>query len=144
MNNASAICQRSGTWWLVVALAWAILGGCDEKVQLPQTYPVRGRVVYKGSGPVAGGVVQFQARSDPRLLINGETDADGNFALTTQVSDRKLPGAVVGEHQVTVVPPMPADQSVEPIVVPKSYVVEAKDNFFTIEINPPRRRAAAR
>jgi hypothetical protein len=93
---------------------------------------------------MAGGVVQFQARSDPRLLTNGETDTDGDFTLTTQVGGQKLPGAIAGEHQVTIVPPMPPDQSAEPIVLPQPYTVEAKDNFFTIEIDKPRRRAAAR
>ncbi len=144
MSTTDAIGRRGRVRWVAAALAWAILGGCGEKVQLPQTYPVRGRVVYKGGGPLAGGVVQFQARSDPRLLTNGETDADGNFALTTHVGGRKLPGAVAGEHQVTVVPPMPADQSAEPIVLPQPYTVQAKENFFTIEVAKPRRGAALR
>ncbi len=91
MSTTDAIGRRGRVRWVAAALAWAILGGCGEKVQLPQTYPVRGRVVYKGGSPLAGGVVQFQARSDPRLLTNGETDADGNFALTTHVGRRCRP-----------------------------------------------------
>lgn len=140
----SKTCVFEWTRWTVAVLIGIALGGCGEKVQLPQTYPVRGRVVYKGGDPMAGGVVQFQARSDPRLLTTGETGADGTFALTTQVGHRKLPGAIAGEHQVTVVPPMPADQSVEPIILPHPYTVEAKDNFFTIEINKNRYKPAPR
>lgn len=144
MNKTDTTGRRGRACLAAAALAWVFLGGCGEKVNLPQTYPVRGRVVYKGGVPVAGGVVQFQAHSDPRLLTNGETDVDGAFTLTTQVGGQKLSGAVAGEHQVTVVPPMPADQSAEPIVLPHPYTVEAKDNFFTIEIDKPRRGSAAR
>ncbi len=144
MSKTDTTGRRGRAFLAAAALAGIVLGGCAQKVNLPQTYPVRGRVIYKGGGPLAGAVVQFQARSDPRLLTNGETDADGAFTLTTQVGGHKLPGAVAGEHQVTVVPPMPADQSAEPIVLPQPYTVEAKDNFFTIEVDRPRRGSTPR
>src|SRR5690348_15647792 len=47
MSKTSAMDRRGGVRWLVAALVWTVLGGCSEKIELPQTYPVRGRVVYK-------------------------------------------------------------------------------------------------
>lgn len=138
-RNYLAGFSRGSRVVVALALALSALGGCGSKVQLPKTYPVRGRVVYKGGGPLTGGVVQFQAAADPKLLINGEIGKDGTFALTTRLDGHQVAGAVEGAHQVTVTPPMPADQSAEPIVLKKTFTVQAGDNFFDIEIEKPRR-----
>lgn len=82
-------------------LGMTALTGCRQEV-----VPVSGRVTVNGQ-PLAGAVVTFQ----PRKLQQGErpgagsigrTDAAGRYVLRQVTPNR--PGAVVGEHSVTVTP----------------------------------------
>ena len=50
---------------LLLAAAVASLAGCGKSPEpLPQTQPVKGKVVYQGGAPVAGASVRFQSKSD--------------------------------------------------------------------------------
>ncbi len=63
---------------------------------------------------------------------------DGTFSLTTSTEGQRIPGAVAGEHRVTVFPRMSADQSEVPATQEKTVTVEAKDNDLTITLDPPQ------
>jgi len=84
------------TWSLCYA-SLCISLGCSGRPDRPATYPVSGKVTYRGK-PVAGASVAFRAPGAPRLAV-GTTDEAGNFRLTTfEPND----GAVLGTHVVTV------------------------------------------
>ena len=56
----------------------------------PKTYPVSGKVLYKGQ-PVAGASVVFLGGENTRPAL-GRTDANGHFDLTTsEAGDAPLP-----------------------------------------------------
>ncbi|MCI0459422.1 MAG: hypothetical protein L0Z62_20925 [Gemmataceae bacterium] len=100
---------------LVSALfVWAVLvaaGGCGSAT--PKTYPVEGKVVYKGKGNVsqlAGGTVRLQAMSDPSLTAVGEIADDGSFALGTFLQDKGLPGVPAGQYKARIDPPEDDDE----------------------------------
>jgi hypothetical protein len=120
------------------------LQGCQrQKGNQPQMFPVKGRVVYKNGEPLPGGKVQFQSRSDPSLSIFGDIQTDGRFSLFTLVKNRKLAGAVPGEHQVQIVGPMAPDQTmIEVRPLQTTWIVEPGENDFTIQVEklPSSRR----
>lgn len=69
--------------------------GCGESG--PKTYPVKGKVTYKGQ-PLEGAGVTFHPTSNGNPAV-GQTNAQGEFVLMTyDVAD----GAVVGSYTVTV------------------------------------------
>lgn len=78
------------------AVLLVVLSGCGPDG--PPLHPVTGRVVFAGGRPVAGGVVEFDP-GGKLPVARGTLDADGRFALATE----GRPGAVAGEHRVTVV-----------------------------------------
>jgi len=89
------------------------LVGCNSSDQ-PATFPVRGRVVYKGA-PIVGASITFLGTGAPRAAT-GRTDESGSFQLTTfETND----GAVPGTHEVTIKkyttdpPAMPTPEQVE-------------------------------
>lgn len=83
---------------LVAAFAAALLAPCGCGPDGPPLHPASGRVVFKGGRPVAGGAVEFDP-GGKRPVARGTLDADGGFTLTTD----GRPGAVAGDHRVTVV-----------------------------------------
>lgn len=83
--------------WLACAVATV---GCHSEV-----VPVSGRVTLNGK-PLAGAVVTFQPRGnskEPRPAGTGSighTDEQGRFSL--RMVEPNKPGAVVGDHTVTI------------------------------------------
>jgi len=129
---------RSGLLLLTLALATL---GCKARSALPPTYPVTGTVKFKGGKPVAGGAIQFSPVKDAGYAVSGDLDNDGTFRLLTITNTEKVTGAPEGEYRVTIHLPIGADQKGGgAIPLPNSYRVEAKDNNFTIEVDPPPRR----
>ena len=98
-NAANTNCR------LVAAILFACVGslaGCQGD-DGPQTYSVKGKVVYKGSqAPVTQGTVLFESLSEPKVQASGEIQPDGTFELA---SDLGKPGTVAGEHRVMIEPP---------------------------------------
>jgi hypothetical protein len=81
---------------LLLLVAPCLALGCAQSDR-PSTFPVRGKVVYRGK-PVADAWVSFLAPGAPRPAV-GTTDENGNFQLTTfEPND----GAILGTHVVTV------------------------------------------
>jgi hypothetical protein len=123
-------------WLGLAVLAWPIAAGCGASggTPPPTTYPVSGKVFYKGGQPVSGGVIQFQSDSDPSLTHLGDIGPDGTFELRTLFQSERLQGATVGQYHVTVIPRMSENMPVPIFQLPRSYTVAAEDNFFSIEL----------
>src|SRR5262245_33427241 len=92
---------------LLVLVAVGGVSGCGS--DLAKTYPVKGKVAYKGKGlPIsrlAGGLVYFELASDPNVKAMGEIEEDGTFTLGSQINGKEAGGAVAGEYRVRVEPP---------------------------------------
>jgi hypothetical protein len=132
--------HRSSSWSNARLVVCVLLGmvplGCGgPSSTLPPSYSVTGSVHYKSGGPVAGGAIQFTSVSDTSFSVSGDISDDGKFTLYTVKGNERVHGVPEGEYTVTVQPPIPADQHViPPIVLPKTYRVEPKDNEFTLEV----------
>jgi hypothetical protein len=122
---------------LGAALLLATLPGCGSGI--PTTYPVKGRVVWKGGKSVRYGRIEFHSLSDQGLKAIGALDEEGTFSLITHKEGKTRKGAVAGQHHVLVEPYM--GPYAPPLVVPfpNPYTVEPKENDFTIEVTPRRR-----
>jgi hypothetical protein len=104
----------------------------------PKMHAVTGKVLYKNSTPAIG-TIMFRPVSDPSLPAAGRTEADGTFALSTVFDNRRVDGALGGDHTVTFMPHS-KDQSVGQVALEKKYLVkDAAPNDFTIvlDILPP-------
>jgi len=123
------------TWILSMVAAFAAVGftGCAGL----KTYPVKGKVVFKGGRPVtSGGRIEFQSTSDPQVKATGWIELkDGSFSLTTYKQGKKIEGALEGPHSVVVELRNP----VAVVNLPNVYTVEPRENDFTIEVPKPRR-----
>jgi hypothetical protein len=118
---------------LFAAILLGPLVGCGS--DLPPTYPVTGKVVFKNGKAVNDGRIQFQATFDPELVATGDIAPDGSFSLTTFKRGKQRPGAAEGQHKVTVELERPS--RIEPLA--ETYTVKAQDNAFTIVV-PQRKR----
>ncbi len=113
-----------------------LVGGCGQADDLPEVYPVTGKVEYLGAGPVTGGAVEFRSLKGKVTGI-GRIQSDGSFSLQTLVHSTKLDGAVAGEHRVTIHPGTKGEvQSTKPpIVLEQKYIVRKKGkNHFVLKI----------
>jgi hypothetical protein len=80
-------------WLIVLAVA---ASGCTRSDN-PKTYPVNGKVTYRGQ-PVTSGMVLLTPVESGHAAT-GNLDKDGSFSLTTFQKDD---GAVPGRYQVAV------------------------------------------
>ncbi len=124
---------------LAAALILAGIVGCGGG--MPKTYPVQGKVVFKGGKPVTDGRVQFQSTTDPQFKALGDIAEDGSFSLTTYVGPKHKTGAPAGDYRVVVELERPA----RVVTLPSPYTVGAGDNEFAIVIEgPPAARRGSR
>jgi hypothetical protein len=121
---------------LAAVLALPGLAGCGTG--MPATYPVKGKVVFKGGKPASYGRIEFQSLSDSTVKAIGQVGKDGSFTLTTHKEGRNTPGAVAGQHKV-IVEQEGWDKPLVVIVVPTPLTVEERDNDLTIVVEKPRR-----
>jgi len=114
--------------------------GCSSHGSIPgTTYPADGSVAYKDGRPFPSGTIQFQPVNDASFSVVGEIQENGSFTLYTLKNQSKVAGALPGTYRVTIMPLIPADhQMVQPIFPATTYQVEAKDNHFTLALDPPR------
>ncbi|MCI0456516.1 MAG: hypothetical protein L0Z62_05990 [Gemmataceae bacterium] len=121
----------------LTALLLSGLAGCGP--QLPKTYPVKGKVVFKGGKAwKAGGTITFQLVSDPTVMADGQIQPDGTFTLTTKMHGKARAGAAAGEHKVMVEEGSTEGKDgqavIRPVGVGKTYqVVPGGENNFVIE-----------
>lgn len=118
------------------SLAGIIHAGCggSDRTPLPKTYPVSGKVFYKGGQPLPGGVIQFQSNSDPTLTTKGDIGPDGTFELVTLLNNEQLHGATEGQFHVTVIPRMSENKPTEIFQLSRVYTVKAEENSFSIKL----------
>jgi hypothetical protein len=76
---------------LLVVLSVVALAGCGGETG-PTSYPVTGKVTYRGK-PVTTGRVVFNPSGAGMEMVEGEIQPDGSY---------RLKGAVPGEYRVTV------------------------------------------
>jgi hypothetical protein len=117
--------------------------GCsDASKSDPALHKVTGTVKLKNGKPVELGFVKFVGSSTADVTINGVTDAEGNFSLSTIMinGNRKVVGAPAGEFEVTVTLPLDSNQAGGGTVkVGKLTVKPSDDNNFPITIDPSRK-----
>jgi hypothetical protein len=133
-----SFCESRGRR-LVLAAALILMAteGCNSA--MPRTYPVKGRVVWKGGKAVRWGRIEFQSLSDATVRATGWLGEDGTFALTTHREGRKAPGAIEGAHKV-VIETSPVEEKPPLVIeVETPYTVKPEENDFTIEIQWHRR-----
>ncbi|HJT32406.1 MAG TPA: carboxypeptidase-like regulatory domain-containing protein [Pirellulales bacterium] len=77
--------------------------GCGQKRSGIVTYPVTGKVTYKGD-PVAGASISYASKNPDAPKAGATTNSDGEFSLSTYVSPTEvLKGAPPGDYQVVIV-----------------------------------------
>ncbi|MDB5336318.1 MAG: hypothetical protein JWN70_1937 [Planctomycetaceae bacterium] len=111
--------------------------GCAAKkpsAPPPKTFPVTGKVVTKDGKPVAGGMVEFQSKTNNQLSVTSEIKPDGTFSLISRRDGEQFPGATEGDYQVTLFPPMSASQTESPKTLPETFKVEPKENAITLTV----------
>ena len=121
---------------VLLTLVLSLSPGCQPAgKKMPAMHPVEGKVLYKTGQPMNGGTVKFQSTTDTTLSTAGEIQPDGSFSLTTFAEKERVKGAPPGEYRVTVIPALGKEHAVQPIMLPKPYKVEARDNTFTITLD---------
>jgi hypothetical protein len=116
--------------------------GCGTSPREPaiQGHPAKGEVVFKGSQPLTGGLIEFLPVGAAGQRAFGTIEPDGKFQLSTFQGNDKVPGAVEGEYQVSVtLPPGMEHAPPPPINLPGTYQVKPQNNEFHIEVPKPNR-----
>ena len=126
---------------MLLLLAVAVVAGCKAeppKEVPPETVPVQGKVIDRNGQPLVRGMVEFRAVEGKPWTTMGLTGNDGTFTLETLVNGKRLEGAVVGEHRVTVTPPFsdaPDQSAAAPYQTKKPVKVSAEgENAVLIDM----------
>jgi hypothetical protein len=82
---------------MTASLTIGLIVGCGESIEFPETFPVSGKVTYKGE-PVPKGTITFQP--DEGQAAVGEIQSDGTYKLSTFGEGD---GALPGHHRVFVI-----------------------------------------
>ena len=138
LNIRSTQCLSSFTAGALLLGTLLGLSGCNKMPTRPtiKTYPVTGKVVAPPGRLPQGSNIVFEP-ADANKIAQAIIADDGSFSLSTVFYETKLPGAVEGEHRVTINLAITADGAEgggTSIDLPKPYKVEPKDNHFTIKI----------
>jgi hypothetical protein len=70
---------RTSWAFILAAAVLPLASGCG----VPKFYPVRGKVILLGVGPLNEGEVRFQPDANRDLIATGKIQKDGTFSLTT-------------------------------------------------------------
>ena len=115
----------SGRWIRIVlgATTLFVAVGCGGSEPSLQTYPVRGKVVFKGGtvNRLERGKVWFQSTSDPSLKAVGMIYEDGSFTMTTLLEDKGVLGVPAGQYRARVEPPTDEDHKPQPGLIHAKY-----------------------
>src|SRR5262245_5840460 len=125
--------------------------GCGGASGFPTTYPLKGKLVFKGGKPVTGGALLFESTTgDPPWRAGAQIEGDGSFAqvFTVRPDGKDAPGLVEGEHRVKIDLGRGGDAAERgpPVRVPARYLkfetaalkvrVPAPNDEVTIELDP--------
>ena len=142
----------------ITHMAWMVgcvvlLAGCTSKG--PETFPVKGKVLYQDGSPMKEGMVEFESLEEGEYKgrnARGKIEEDGSYFLSTE---EEGDGAVVGKHRAIVREPyrdvdiFEGEKMPDPIIdrsyanydtAGLEYVVEEKENEIEIKVARPGRR----
>jgi hypothetical protein len=85
-------------WSLVILFVALASSGCSE----PKFYPVRGKIIVYGVGPLTEGEIRFRPNSRPDLVAAGQIQKDGTFFASTPSHGE---GVLEGDCQVAIIVP---------------------------------------
>jgi hypothetical protein len=140
MSNASRVPRWSTARLLLFGLAVAaVVSGCTSGD--PKTYPLKGKVVFKGGLPVTGGSIAFESTSgDPPWRAGGQIEPDGTFTSVSTLGPdgKELKGLVGGTHRVRIDLGRGGDrgEDASKVSVPARYLSFEKSNL-TVQIPAP-------
>jgi hypothetical protein len=127
--------QRLTTCALWTLPVLFLAAGCGEKYEWPETYPIRGKVVYEDGKPLTTGLITFNLVSDPETRAYGKIGKDGTFTLDAlamapdATSKRFEKEAVAGEYHVNIYPyPGGPGGGRGGYTLKKTYKIEPKEN----------------
>jgi hypothetical protein len=142
MNGRNVKWQRR-----VLGLAWvavlAGLAGCGPGG--PKTYPVSGKVVFKGKGEPAaalqGSFIRLEQVADPKITAVAEIEDEASFILGSTIDGRPYPGLPDGTYRVRITPTVVRGRQ----VIPQRYddfrtskleiTVQPTANDLTVEVD---------
>src|SRR5262245_53880244 len=90
---------------LLLVAAWAGVAGCGGGPRMPRTHPLKGKVVFKGGGPVTGGSISFESTAgEPPWRAGAQIEQDGTFSEVSTLGPdgKEVKGIVEGEHRVRI------------------------------------------
>jgi hypothetical protein len=124
---------------LAAALLAAGCAGGRKTGDIPETHPVKGKVIDAKGNPLKGGAVQFELDQPADMTIVGSIENDGTYSLKTIRDKSESPGAPPGEYQVVVTLPIGTDGNAPPppVTLSKKFKVEAKENTLDIDLKKP-------
>ncbi|MCA9206124.1 MAG: hypothetical protein KDA59_23895, partial [Planctomycetales bacterium] len=109
-NHGTNVLSHHAQLFLVVTLfavgllPWSMVGCGKAGPEIPETYPVTGKVLKADGQPMTNAIIDFRPEGNVVGMTSGELQSDGSFELVTMVDGEKVPGAVAGPHQVSVTP----------------------------------------
>ncbi len=83
----------SATLLILIGPIW----GCSETIERPKTFPVSGKVTFKGQRVPKGSITFQPDKGQPSV---GEIESDGTYKLSTFAQGD---GAVPGHHRVFII-----------------------------------------
>jgi len=129
-------CRCAFGLFLLAAVCAAYTSGCGPTRE--PTYPVKGKVVFKGTDEPAakGAKIWFESTKPPDFLRSmSDIGDDGTFVLST---DREGNGAMEGEHRVRIDPTNGSGMNIEAELaktIDRKYF-EFRTSGVTVEIKP--------
>jgi hypothetical protein len=111
--------------WSLLLMALMCVAGCSEQ----KFYPVRGKVVVYGVGPLQSGEIRFRPKADPSLIASGQIQKDGSFEVSTPGHE----GVLEGDCQVAI---LVDDKSGKRTIAQRYADFDAADLNFTIQDRP--------
>ncbi len=132
-----------------------LAAGCGRSNGKLKTYPVRGKVVIKGTGEPAtrleGAAVMLEPVADPAgAQVRGEIGDGGTFALGSIIGGQNVGGVPTGEYRVRIALPGGGPRRGVRLPVDAKYlsydtsglrvtVAAGTNDDVTIEVEEPRR-----